>query len=119
MQDIHRAKTKVLAAADRWAREVLREKDELSNIEQSLLDAVVAYNKAIREQVPFVSQDDGALIPPPPHAPKFNRILKNKPYKPCTSESSSRRFSKMPTIPAKAKLSTIPATPESKKDEEA
>jgi hypothetical protein len=77
-KDAQQAKLKILAAADWWARNVMRLDKQLSPVEQTLFDAVIYYQR----------------FPKPPNIPRELH------YKSRESQIPTKRYSDIPTRPS-------------------
>jgi hypothetical protein len=85
--EAHQAKLRVLAAADWWAREVMRSDKSLTYVEQKLFDAVLYYQKIERASIEIPIN-----LPRPPHLPTDLH------YEPVENETPTKRYSDIPTI---------------------
>lgn len=88
--DANEGKQKILEAADRWAREVMRSEKDLTRIELALLEAVLDYRRLIRSALKIPKKVN--RLPPPPPVPRdLGKEL--------ITEMDTLRYSDVPTIP--------------------
>lgn len=77
MSDIRDLEFAILMAADRWAREISRTDKELTKSEELLYNAVLEYDKVVKEQAPIiVEKKKNIFIPPPPKLPQLRESQK-------------------------------------------
>jgi hypothetical protein len=81
--DKSQAEVDILIAADRWARETMRQEKYLDPVEQSLLDAILVYQRLTRS----LPDNLPVEIPKPPYLP------------PDLKETITSRYSDIPTSP--------------------
>lgn len=94
----HQARLKILAAADWWAREVMRSDKSLSVVEQKLFDAVTHY-----QRIQKASFEIPISLPRLPYIPKdlYNQIIIPE------KETPTQRYSDVPTVPSPMEISTV------------
>lgn len=84
------AELDILIAADRWARDVMRQEKHLDPIEQNLLETIMYYQRLTRSIIEIPPPD----IPSPPALPKTEL----ESY----IEHDTARYSDIPTKPSPA-----------------
>lgn len=85
------AELDILMAADRWARDVMRQDKHLDPVEQKLLETIMYYQRLTRSIIEIPPPD----IPPPPAIPKEEL----ESY----IEHDTTRYSDIPTRPSPAR----------------
>jgi hypothetical protein len=85
------ARFEILIAADRWAREIMRQDKILDPLEQKLFEAVMQYQRIIRSVVEIPTE-----IPRPPYIP--SKELESY----IDREPDTKRYSDIPTMPSPA-----------------
>jgi len=94
------AESDIFAAADRWAREIMRTDKDLNAAEQALLEAVMRYQRFLRSHADLHAYVE---IPKPPHLPKdlIDSIV--APPVPSSDDhilKDTVRYSQLPTMPS-------------------
>jgi hypothetical protein len=84
------AELEILMAADRWARDILRQDRLLDPVEQKLFETIMHYQRLTRSIVEIPPPD----IPRPPYIP--SQELKSY------IEPDTMRYSDIPTVPSPA-----------------
>lgn len=94
MDEKSQAELEIIDAADRWARDIMRQERFLDQFEQKLLDAVLQYQRITR----VVVEAPPVQLPRPPYIPADLFI----------TETPTTRYSDIPTSPTPSNLKLSP-----------